>query len=187
MSNITKADIVYLSNNLFRAKTYPGISWGTDAIPPDALSGWFNGPVGGLGYSAAGEVTAAVPTAQNVVDLMRNTFNAHAGIRLTRIVIYKSMNGYEPKRSNNKAYHAWTKVIYDNTAIANTNYPATDAPSFAGYLSAGTPINYSQVSALMNAVYSAYVNTVRNTLATLTHTVCHYNCHTNCHDSRGRR
>ena len=187
MSNITKADIVYLSNNLFRAKTYPGISWGTDAIPPDALSDWFRGPVGGLGYSAAGEVTAAVPTAQNVVDLMRNTFNAHAGIRLTRIVIYKSMNGYEPKRKNNNAYHAWTKVIYDNTAIANTNYPATGAPSFAGYLSAGTPINYSQVSALMNAVYSAYVNTVRNTLATLTHTVCHYNCHTNCHDSRGRR
>lgn len=185
MANITKGDVYYKANVLIRDKCNSGISWGTNSYPANSLVGWFGGTT--AGKTTTPSIAGSEVNAANIVAGLTAFAAAFSSIRRTRIVIYRSMNGYNPARGNVNSWHAWTETLYDGTAIANLAYDTTGASPGSHVVTAGRVAVLGSVDAVCNNLYNDYVANSRNVTATLTNTVCHYSCHSNCHDSRGRR
>lgn len=185
MADLTRADVIYKANVLIRDRCNSGISWGTNNYPAGSQPSWFGGTTAGK-FPSIGLNSGAASSSQ-IVSTLQGFAGHFASIRRTRIVIYKNMNGYEPKRPNVNSTHAWTSVIYDATAIAHLASDAAGATPGNHYVTANNHATGWSIDDLCNKLYNSYVNNSRYTTATLSNNVCHYNCHNNCHDSRHRR
>ena len=126
---------------------------------------------------SAGSFAAGRPNATQAKAALRNFANLFGGIRSTRILIYRSH------------YQVGSQLIYDGTAVANTNYKVGDfaAASPMTTLRDNVEMDLNVLNANLDELWNYYVAYCRNSSQTLSNTICHTSCHGNCHCARGRR
>ena len=175
---ITRNRIAVNAHARIRDRCNSGISWGTNNYPANSLVAWFAGTTAGQAHAlSAGSFTAGMPNATQAKTALRNFANLFGGIRSTRILIYRTH------------YTAGNQLIYDGTAIANTNYKVGDFASSAPMttLRDNVEMDLNTLNANLDELWNYYVTRCRNTTQTLSNTICHTSCHGNCHCARGRR
>lgn len=175
---ITRNRLAVNAHGRIRDRCNSGISWGTNNYPANSLVGWFAGTTAGLPHAlSAANFAAGIPNATQAKAVFRDFANLFGGIRNTRIVIYRSH------------YQLGSQVIYDGTAIANTNYKVGNfaAQSPMASLRDNVEMDLATLNVNLDELWNYYVANCRSAAQTLTNTICHTSCHGNCHCARGRR
>lgn len=175
---ITRNRLAFEANARIRNRCNSGISWGTNNYPAGSNTGWFAGDTNGRGeVLSLGNFTAGQPGVAQAKAVFRWFANVFGGIRLMRILIYRSH------------YQVGTELIYDGTAVAHTIYGVGDFAANAplSTLNPGYELDLSNVSASCDELWNYYYAYCRASAITVSNTICHTSCHSNCHCARGRR
>ncbi|MNB72853.1 hypothetical protein D3C87_1193800 [compost metagenome] len=175
---ITRNRIAYEANVRIRDRCNSGISWGTNSYPGGSNPGWFAGDTNGRPEAlSAANFVAGVPNASQAKAVLRWFANVFGGIRLTRILIYRSH------------YVVGLELIYDGTAMANTIYGVGDFAAAAplGTLYGQAPLDMSNIQSNCDELWNYYYAYCRASAIQVSNTICHTSCHSNCHCARGRR
>lgn len=175
---ITRNRLAVEANARIRNRCNSGISWGTNNYPGGSNPGWFAGDTNGRGEAlGAGNFTAGPPGSAQAKAVLRWFANIFGGIRLMRILIYRSH------------YQLGNQLIYDGTAVAHTIYGVGDFAAAAplGTLYKGAPLDMSNFQANCDELWNYYNAYCRASPVTVSNVICHTSCHSNCHCARGRR
>lgn len=173
---IRRSRLAANANTLITNRCKSGISWGTNNHPAHSIVSWFAGTTAGpSAFFAANQFGAGSTDATQAAGLLRYMSNLFAGVRLTRIIIYRSHDTLG------------ATVVSDQTAVAWVKYPAYFSGNVPMSFSKGATMYLNKFDQSCRALYNAYVAACRTTPLTLTNTICHTSCHGNCHTARGRR
>ncbi len=173
---IRRSRLAANANSLITNRCKSGISWGTNNYPENSLVGWFAGTNAGPDAAfAANQFDASATDATQAINVLKHVSNLFAGVRRTRIVIYRTH------------YSLGSTVDSDQTAVAWVNSPVPFSAPVGMSFSNGANMDLNEFNNSCQALYNAYVAACRNSLLTLTNTICHTSCHSNCHAARGRR
>lgn len=175
---ITRNRVAVEANARIRNRCNSGISWGTNNYPGGSNPGWFAGDTNGRAEAlGAGNFAAGKPAPTQAKAVLRWFANIFGGIRLMRILIYRSH------------YVVGQELIYDGTAVAHTIYGVGDFAANAplGTLYHGAPLDLSNVQSSCDELWNYYNAYCRASPVTVSNVICHTSCHSNCHCARGRR
>lgn len=173
---IRRSRLAANANTLITNRCKSGISWGTNNYPAHSIVSWFAGTTAGPSASfAADQFRADSTDATQAADVLRYVSNLFAGVRLTRIIIYRSHDSLG------------ATVVSDQTAVAWVKAPAYFSHNAPMSFSKGANMHLNKFDQSCEALYNAYVAACRTTPLKLTNTICHTSCHGNCHTARGRR
>jgi len=179
---ITRQRLANEGNWRIRDRCNSGISWGTNNYPANSDPGWFGGTTGGFGHTLSrGNFAAGEPNVAQTVAALRAFANNWGGVRLTRILIYRTKSGYSSGNGD--------ILEYDGTAVANTAYGVGNFAASAAMstMRDGVDMDLAGLQTALDDLWNTYVAYARNNTATLSRVICHTSCHSNCHCARGRR